>query len=359
MTTETSGLRLTDAERSTLLGWVTQESGPRPIRARIVLGCADGLTVREVAERLNVSTATAAKWRERFVRRGMDGLSDAPRPGRPRSSDRAEAERLVLAAIAEARRGGRVPTTRSLARSVGLSQSTVSRIWREHRAADLPRPRLSTTDTRSGVARGLLLSDQVYQVLRQRIVAGELVPGQRLVESDIARQLGTSQAPAREAIKRLAHDGLVSSLPHRGNYVAEISAEQATEVREVRVALEELAARRACARIQPRTLLLLEESVDRMREAARQGDIGGFREADVTFHRDVCAASGNGFLVRLWGAIEPNLWGLHVVSNPLYGGDWVAMAERHADLVEVLAAGTPDEAARLFAAHAMGRASST
>lgn len=356
MTTETAGLRLTDAERSTLLGWATQESDQRAARARIVLACADGLTVRAVADRLGVSTATAAKWRERFVRRGIDGLADAPRTGRPRSADRAEAERLVLAAIAEARRGGRVPTTRSLARSVGLSQSTVSRIWREHRAADLPRPRLSTTDTR--MARGLL-SDQVYQMLRQRIVSGDLVPGQRLVESDIARQLGTSQAPAREAIKRLAHEGLVSSLPHRGNYVAEVSAEQATEVREVRVALEELAARRACARIQPRTLLMLEESVDRMREAARQGDIGGFREADVTFHRDVCAASGNGFLVRLWGAIEPNLWGLHVVSNPLYGGDWVAMAERHADLVASLAAGDPDEAARLFAAHAMGRASST
>jgi DNA-binding GntR family transcriptional regulator/transcriptional regulator with XRE-family HTH domain len=359
MTTETSGeLRLADGERSTLLGWVTQESGPRAVRARIVLGCADGLTVRTVAEQLGVSTATAAKWRERFVRRGLDGLSDAPRTGRPRSADRAEAERLVLAAIAEARRGGRVPTTRSLARSVGLSQSTVSRIWREHRAADLPRPRLSTADTRSGVARGLL-SDQVYLVLRQRIVAGELVPGQRLVESDIARQLGTSQAPAREAIKRLSHEGLVSSLPHRGNYVAEISAEQAGEVREVRVALEELAARRACARIQPRTLILLEESVDRMREAAHAGDIGGFREADITFHRDVCAASGNGFLVRLWGSIEPNLWGSHVVSNPLYGADWVAMAQRHADLVAVLAGGDPDEAARLFAAHAMGRPSST
>ena len=188
-------------------------------------------------------------------------------------------------------------------------------------------------------------------MLRQRTVSGELVPGQRLVESDIARQLGTSQAPAREAIKRLAHEGLVSSLPHRGNYVAEVSAEQA---REVRVVLEEFAARQATARLR-----VPEESVDRMRAAAAASDIGAFREADITFHRDVCVASGNSFLTRLWRTIEPNLWGLYVVSNPLYGGDWTAMAERHAALVAVLAGGDPDEAARLFAAHAMGKASST
>jgi len=346
-------VELTEAERTTLLGWADQ-SGALGLRSRIVLALADGLTVREVSERLGVSAATVAKWRTRFLQRGADGLSDAPRPGRPRSTDREEAERLVLSAIAESRRGGRVPTTRSLARAVGLSQSTVSRIWREHRTPS-PRTRLSTPER---LGRGLL-SDQVYQVLRQRIVAGSLTPGQRLVESDIARQLGTSQAPAREAIKRLAHEGLVSSLPHRGNYVAEISAEEAREVRDVRVVLEEFAARQATVRLQPRTLWLLEESVDRMRAAAAGGDIGAFREADVTFHRDVCAASGNSVLARLWRTIEPSLWGLHVVSNPLYGGDWVAMAERHADLVAALAAGDPDEAARLFAAHAMGRASAT
>ncbi|MET7994558.1 FCD domain-containing protein [Amycolatopsis sp. NPDC005232] len=351
--TEDATVRLTDAERSTLLGWASQDAGPLGLRSRIVLSCADGLDVPEVARRLGVSEATAAKWRDRFLRRGPDGLADAPRPGRPRSPDRAEAERLVLSAIAEARRGGEVPTTRSLARTVGLSQSTVSRIWREHRTPEPAPTRLSTPD-RGGQG---LLSDQVHQVLRQQIIDGELRPGLRLVESAIARQLGTSQAPAREAIKRLVHEGLVSSLPHRGNYVAEISAEQAREVRAVRVVLEEFAAREATVRVQPRTLRLLEESVDRMRTAATAGDIGAFREADITFHRDVCAASGNSFLARLWRTMEPNLWGLHVVSNPLYDGDWSAMAERHADLVTALAAGDPDEAARLFAAHARGRAS--
>jgi DNA-binding GntR family transcriptional regulator len=196
-------------------------------------------------------------------------------------------------------------------------------------------------------------------MLRRWIVEGRLTAGQRLSESEIARRLGTSQAPAREAIKRLVHEGLVRYLPHRGNYVAQISQEQAREVRDVRLLLEEHAARSATARIEPQTLQRLTEDVERMRRAAGRGDIGGFRDADMAFHRDVCAASGNSFLLRVWRMIEPSLWGLHVLGNPLYAGDWVAMAEHHATLLTALAGGDPDEAGRLFAAHVRGESTRT
>lgn len=355
-------VRLTDAERATLLAWATQRTGTLSVRSRIVLAYADGLSIRDVADQLGVSTATVSKWRSRFAERGVDGLVDAPRSGRPRSRDRAEAERLVATLVTEARRGNEVPSTRSLAKSVGLSQSTVARIWREQREDEPAPPRLSTprpTRAAAGALSRGLLSDQVYQLLRRSIVNGDLVAGQRLVESEIAKQLGISQAPAREAIKRLAHEGLVRSLPHRGNYVAEISAAQAREVREIRVLLEEYAARRASAHIQPRSLRLLGDHVAAMRRAAEHADIGAFRDADMAFHRTVCDASGNSFLARLWRTIEPSLWGLHVVSNPLYAGDWLAMAERHAHLLAALASGEPDEAARLFTAHARGQSSRT
>ncbi|NKQ56887.1 FCD domain-containing protein [Amycolatopsis sp. K13G38] len=345
-------LSLTEAERSTLLAWATDESGSRNVRSRIVLGCAEGLSQRELATSLGVSPATVGKWRDRFVERGLDGLADAPRAGRPRSPDRAEAERLVVTAISQARRGERVPSTRSVARSVGLSQSTVARIWREHSESEPPR-----TAVAGRLPKGLL-SDSVYQLLRTSIVNGELLPGQRLVEAEIARQLGTSQAPAREAIKRLAHEGLVSSLPHRGNYVAEISQEQAREVREVRVLIEGYAARQAATDMRPRSRNAMAAAVEAMREAARRGDIGAFRDADLTFHREVCAAAGNAFLNRIWRTIESSMWNLRVVGNPLYAGDWPAMAERHADLLAALTAGEPDTAERLFAAHAAGHGSS-
>lgn len=336
---------LTAEETNALRAWA-REGGGRSLRSRIVLACAEGLSRKEIAERLDVSPATVAKWCARFVERGLDGLSDAPRPGRPRSAERQEAERVIAAAAGRVA----VPSTRTMARQLGLSQSTVARLRQEHRVAP-PVPA-------QPVARELL-SDRVYAQLRGWIVAGELTAGQRLVEAEVARRAGTSQAPAREAIKRLAHEGLVVSYPNRGSYVAEISDEQAREVRDVRVLLEEYAAREAATRIQPETLRLLAGDVDEMRAAAAGGDIGAFRDADLSFHRRVCGACGNSFLLRLWRTLESSLWNLHVVSNPLYDGDWMVMAGHHDVLVEALAAGDPDEAARLFAAHARGEASRT
>lgn len=338
-------LVLGEEERSALREWAEGSSGGLGLRSRIVLACADGLPRKEIADRLDVSPATVAKWRARFVERGLDGLADAPRPGRPRTAERQEAERVIAAAAG----GTAVPSTRTMARQLGLSQSTVARIWQEQQIAP-PAARLLPRE---------LLSDRVYALLRGWIVSGELVAGQRLVEAEIARRVGTSQAPAREAIKRLAHEGLVISYPNRGSYVAEISDEQAREVRDIRVLLEEYAARGAAARIQADTLRELSADVLAMRQAAQDGDIGAFRDADLAFHRRVCAACGNSFLLRLWRTIESNLWSLHVVGNPLYDGDWTAMAGHHDDLVAALASGDPDEAARLFAAHARGEASRT
>lgn len=335
-----------DEELATLREWAAREPAKgQALRSRIVLACAEGLPRKEIASRLGVSPATVAKWRARFVERGIDGLADAPRPGRPRSPERQEAERVIAAAAD----GAAVPSTRTMAAQLGLSQSTVARIWQEQQIAP-PAARLLPRE---------LLSDRVYALLRGWIVSGELTAGQRLVEAEIARRVGTSQAPAREAIKRLAHEGLVISYPNRGSYVAEISDEQAREVRDIRVLLEEYAARGAAARIQPETLRQLSADVLAMRKAARDGDIGAFRDADLAFHRRVCAACGNSFLLRLWRTIESNLWSLHVVGNPLYDGDWGAMAGHHDDLVAALAAGDPEEAARLFAAHARGEASRT
>ncbi|UUN30701.1 FCD domain-containing protein [Streptomyces sp. FIT100] len=359
---------LTEADRATLLGWSAEPTGPLRTRSRIVLACADGLANAAVAKRLKVSPATVAKWRERYLRRGLEGLSDAPRPGRPRSAVREEAERSVAAALEAVRSGGPAPSTRSLSEALGLSQSTVARIWQQQERESpgrqvsdgVVRGRQARTPDRQaapGLLPRQLLSDHVYSLLRRWIVSGELVPGQRLVESEIARRLGTSQAPAREALKRLAHEGLVNSLPHRGTFVAAVSEQQAQEVRDIRVMFEEYAARHATGRLAPEALRLLTADVDAMRRAAESGDIGDFRDADMSFHRNVCAACGNSALIRLWRTIEPSMWGLHVLGNPLYRGDWRAMAEHHAELLSALRSGEPDETAALFAAHAAGEAS--
>ncbi|MCQ4208373.1 FCD domain-containing protein [Streptomyces longispororuber] len=396
----------TEADLAVLTTWTRDGSQALRLRSSIVLARAEGRGAGEVARALGVSAATVAKWSRRFAERGVDGLADAPRSGRPRSQARPDAERLVAEALLRAAAGEPAPSTRVLAERLGLSQSTVARIWQEQEQLRVRRPEggesgapepgapqdtptphpmaLTPTDPEfpvaeppsppsspavrraSGSARTAapapavprrLLSDHVYALLRDMIVSGELAPGQRIVESDIARRVGTSQAPAREAIKRLAHEGLVNSQPHRGTYVTEVSDQQAQDVREIRVLLEMYAARRTAGRLTAEFAGRLGQSVDAMRRAAQDGSIGDFRDADMTFHRTVCAACGNGLLLRLWRLIEPSMWGLHVVSNPRYGGDWRAMAELHVDLLDALRHGSPETTAELFAAHAAGEAS--
>jgi DNA-binding GntR family transcriptional regulator len=367
--------QLSEQDRATLHDWSTPSESLR-LRGRIILACADGLTNAEIARRLQVSPATVAKWRDRYLTRGVAGLIDAPRSGRPRSSTRQEAESYIAALLERAREGGPVPSTRSLSQALGLSQSTVARIWQEQQrklarqapgpdphpdpgpAPEAgPEPQPADEAPPPPLLPRQLLSDHVYALLRGWIVGGDLIPGQRLVESEIARKVGTSQAPAREAIKRLAHEGLVISQPHRGTYVARVSERQAQEVRDIRVMFEEYAARQAAGRLDPEHLRLLTEDVTRLRGAAEQGDIGAFRDADMSFHRHVCEASGNAALGRLWRLIESSMWGLHVLGNPRYGGDWGAMAEYHAELLEELRSGVPDTAGPMFAAHAAGEAS--
>lgn len=203
-----------------------------------------------------------------------------------------------------------------------------------------------------------LLSDQVYAVIRQSIATGEARPGERIKEGDIARELGVSQAPVREALKRLAHEGLVTYVPRRGNFVTEISAEDAADAREVRTVLEALAGRRlAAGPPRPELIATLRGIVAEMREAAAASDVPRFRDLDIAFHRQVCLAGGNFLVTRIWQLMEPSLRTLRVVSDPLFGGDWPSMAELHNDLVDVLESRDSARAAHLFAAHAEGKAS--
>ncbi|MFF5083422.1 GntR family transcriptional regulator [Actinoplanes sp. NPDC000266] len=199
-----------------------------------------------------------------------------------------------------------------------------------------------------------LLSDQAYDLVRKSILEGTLPPGARIVESELARQLGVSQAPVREAVKRLVHEGLVISLPRRGSYVREISEGEAGEAREVRGLLEEAAARQAVLHFDTAARAHLEEMVDGMREAAVSGDLAAFRGFDMGFHRSVVELSGNSYLPRLWAVMEPSLLGLRIVGDPGFPGDWTEMAESHQRLVEVLADGNRARAAAAFLNHATG-----
>lgn len=125
-------LVLSQAERSTLENWAKRRSTAQGLatRARIVLECADGRSIVAVAARLGVARNTVSRWRSRFLARRLDGLSDEPRPGVPRSISDAQVEEVVVRTLEEVPEGSTHWSKRELARQVGISPTSVQRIWK-------------------------------------------------------------------------------------------------------------------------------------------------------------------------------------------------------------------------------------
>jgi transposase len=125
-------LVLTDAERQTLQGWASRRRTAQGLarRARIVLMCADGTPNTAVAAELGTTRETVGRWRTRFVRDRLAGLADEPRPGAPRTITDAQVEEVVVRTLEEAPEGATHWSKRELAKKVGVSPTTVHRIWR-------------------------------------------------------------------------------------------------------------------------------------------------------------------------------------------------------------------------------------
>ena len=126
-------LVLSDVERDTLVRWTrrAKTSQALALRARIVLACAQGATNKDVAARLGVWPQTVAKWRGRFVRDRLEGLSDEPRPGAARTITDDQVEAVIVKTLEEKPASGDTHwSTRSMARDTGMSQTAISRIWR-------------------------------------------------------------------------------------------------------------------------------------------------------------------------------------------------------------------------------------
>jgi transposase len=124
---------LTHEERQVLEGWARRRKTAQALalRSRIVLACAAGGTISDVAAGLGSSRATVSKWRSRFLESRLAGLSDEPRPGRPRTVTDEHVEKVITTTLEHEPPGGDTHwSTRSMARSAGMSQSAVSRIWR-------------------------------------------------------------------------------------------------------------------------------------------------------------------------------------------------------------------------------------
>ena len=177
------------------------------------------------------------------------------------------------------------------------------------------------------------LREVVSDSLRQAIKEGSLAPGERLMEIQLAEELGVSRTPIREAIRKLELEGFVVMVPRRGAYVADISLKDIAQVFEIRGALEELSAGLAAERITPDELEYLERILVEINEYIDNDDFEKIVDADVRFHDVLYHASR---LVDILNNLREQMLRFRSISMH-YPGRLAATWEEHRQLVEYIA----------------------
>ena len=155
----------------------------------------------------------------------------------------------------------------------------------------------------------LPLRDVVFNTLRQAILKGELKPGERLMEIQLANKLGVSRHPIREAIRKLELEGLVLMIPRKGAEVAEITRQDMEDVLEVRTALEELAVKDACDHITDAQLSELKKASNEFKKALLEGkDLVTCADADMHFHDVILSATNNRRLIQMLNNLSEQMY---------------------------------------------------
>lgn len=190
------------------------------------------------------------------------------------------------------------------------------------------------------------LSSKVKRFLLDQIVKGELVPGERIVESRLAKELDISQSPVREALRDLVGLGLVEIESRRGARVRQPTTKELRDVSEVRAEIDALAARLAANRLDEETIEELRQCHRRMLECHEQSDFIGMTEADARFHQIIAYASGNDAVERVFSQLEPFARTFITLTSPnvavkeildQHGGILEALEDRDGDLASMRA----------------------
>ncbi len=200
----------------------------------------------------------------------------------------------------------------------------------------------------AAIARSVL-SAQVKDRLLQGILDGRYPPGARIVETRVARELGTSQAPVREALRDLEGLGVVETTAFRGARVRRPSADELLEGFAVRSTLESLAAQLAIPSLSDEDLDELATYVDQMRAAAESGDTYAEATADAAFHGRIVEAAGNATLARVWRTLEPFSRTYITIVAP--GADRRWIADQHIPILRALRARDAAQAVAVMHSH--------
>lgn len=196
----------------------------------------------------------------------------------------------------------------------------------------------------------LPLRDVVFNTLRQAILRGELKPGERLMEIQLANKLGVSRTPIREAIRKLELEGLVLMIPRKGAEVAEITEKSLRDVLEVRRALEELAVQLVCEKITQEQIEELKAAAKEFQNTLKDGDITKIAEADVRFHDVIYMATDNQKLILLLNNLREQMYRFRVEYLKRKEVHPQLIAE-HEEIIEMIEKREKDTAIKVVCEH--------
>ena len=197
----------------------------------------------------------------------------------------------------------------------------------------------------------LPLRDVVFNTLRQAILRGELKPGERLMEVQLANKLGVSRTPIREAIRKLELEGLVLMIPRKGAEVADITEKSLMDVLEVRKALEEPAVQLCCDKITGKEIEELHRAADDFRRILKTSDdVTEIAEADVRFHDIIYLATGNQKLIQILNNLREQMYRYRVECIKRKESHPILIAE-HEEIIRRIENKEKKEAADIVCRH--------
>lgn len=196
----------------------------------------------------------------------------------------------------------------------------------------------------------LPLRDVVFNTLRQAILKGELAPGERLMEIQLAERLGVSRTPIREAIRKLELEGLVLMIPRKGAEVAKISEKSLRDVLEVRRSLEELAIELACKRMTPADIDELEKKQEEFKDAVAKGQAMEIAETDEAYHDIIYKGTRNDRLIQMINNLREQMYRyrLEYIKDE---ATRQTLMEEHEDILDALRRRKAEEAREVMKKH--------
>jgi DNA-binding GntR family transcriptional regulator len=198
----------------------------------------------------------------------------------------------------------------------------------------------------------VVLSDQVKQYILDAIERGELMPGDRLVESQLARQLKISQAPVREAIRDLVSSGFLVREPHKGTMVRLLTDQDMQDIYSIRAVLDALAAEQAARHVTDQHIKSLHKILDKMIKMAKAGDYLSAARYDWQIHVMIVDISGNKLLRRIYDTLQLGQYILITMRRSSISLE--ELADRHRAVIEALETRDPEIARQAMKQHIEG-----